>query len=292
MTSKDSTCIVCENQFKNKSKDKKFCSMPCYRIAQKRGDYIGTKGTKLKYNCAHCAKEVLGKSKSTNRKGGHSDNIFCDRACYNAFKSILKNKVLRNCMGCDNEISRAHGHAANAKYCSNDCKINHKKSKDRNCIYCGVWFSSLKWNSTIGRLVSDNFRKTCSEDCYISQIKTNQERKDKISRAFQGAKHPAWQGGKSFHSIGGFRGVNWKSIRLTIIERDKFKCVQCGMNREDHYAKYNCDFNVNHIKPFHQFGGKTELANKPSNLETLCKSCHTKTDAAYRKNNQIQMILF
>ena len=68
MTSKDSTCIVCENQFKNKSKDKKFCSMPCYRIAQKRGDYIGTKGTKLKYNCAHCAKEVLGKSKSTNRK--------------------------------------------------------------------------------------------------------------------------------------------------------------------------------------------------------------------------------
>ena len=204
---------------------------------------------------------------------------------------ILKNKVLRRCAGCDNEISRAHGHGTNAKYCSNDCKLNHKKSKDRHCISCGVWFSSLKWNNTIGRLVADNFRKTCSEECYINQIKTNQERKDKISQAFQGAKHPNWQGGSSFMSDRGFRGSNWQAIRYQIIERDGFKCVQCGIGREEHYKRYRCDFNVNHKKPFHQFGGKTELANKPSNLEALCKSCHTKADWQYRKSNQIQQIL-
>ena len=292
MTSKDSTCIVCENQFKNKSKDKKFCSMPCYRIAQKRGDYIGTKGTKLKYNCAHCAKEVLGKSKSTNRKGEHSDKIFCDRNCYDSFRSEIRNKIIGNCKNCGSELSRAKIKNNSSVYCSMTCRVVDKKPLTFTsiCKICSVEFCGLKLVQ--GRVRKDRTKTTCSRDCYIQDIKTNKERKEKIALAFRGSKHPAWQGGKSYHSIGGFRGVNWKSIRLTIIERDKFKCVQCGMNREDHYAKYNCDFNVNHIKPFHQFGGKTELANKPSNLETLCKSCHTKTDAAYRKNNQIQMILF
>lgn len=88
-----------------------------------------------------------------------------------------------------------------------------------------------------------------------------------------------------------FRGSNWQVIRQKIIKRDDFKCIQCGLTREQHYEKYGRDLSVNHIKPFHQFGGKNELANKPSNLETLCDSCHTKTDWQYRKSNSIQQIL-
>lgn len=292
MTDSNCTCKTCGSQFKPvKGKRNIYCGMPCYRVAQKRGDYIGSKGTTRKHQCAHCNADVLGKSKSSRRNGALSENIFCNRICYDAFKADLKNKVLRRCAGCDNEISRAHGHGTNAKYCSNDCKLNHKKSKDRHCISCGVWFSSLKWNNTIGRLVADNFRKTCSEECYINQIKTNQERKDKISQAFQGAKHPNWQGGSSYMEANKFRGSNWQVIRQKIIKRDDFKCIQCGLTREQHYEKYGRDLSVNHIKPFHQFGGKNELANKPSNLETLCDSCHTKADWQYRKSNSIQQIL-
>ena len=90
---------------------------------------------------------------------------------------------------------------------------------------------------------------------------------------------------------GRFRGSNWKMIRQRIIERDGFKCVRCNLTRDQQFKKYGRDFSVNHIRPFHQFGGRNELANKPSNLETLCDSCHTKTDWQYRKANPIQQIL-
>ena len=292
MTESNCTCKTCGSQFKPvKGKRNLFCSMDCYRSSQKRGDYRGVRGTKRIHKCAHCHSVVAGKSKNRKRNGEIADHIFCNRQCYDSFKAAIKNKVLRSCVGCGAAISRAHGHSRNAKYCSNECKLEHKKSKDRHCISCGVWFSSLKWNISAGRLVADNARKTCSEECYIEQIKTNKERKEKISQAFQGVNHPNWQGGSSYMRDRKFRGSNWQMIRQKIIERDGFKCVQCGISREEHHKKYHCDFNVNHKKPFHQFGGKTELANKSSNLETLCKSCHTKTDWQYRKANPIQQIL-
>lgn len=292
MTKAKCTCIVCNSQFNFKAeKSNKYCGMACYRIAQKRGDYLGFREAKRKYKCSHCGSEVAGKSKSTTRNGGVSENIFCNRDCYDAFRSAIKNKPKGECLNCSVVLTNENTNNPNPKYCSNACKLEHKKSKDRYCISCGVWFSSLKWNRSAGRLVADNARKTCSEECYIEQIKTNKERKEKISNAFAGASHPNWQGGSSYLSDRGFRGSNWQMIRQQIIERDGFKCVRCGIGRTKHYERYHCDFNVNHKKPFHQFGGKTKLANKPSNLETLCKSCHTKADWQYRKANPIQQIL-
>ena len=71
MTKVNCTCIGCKAQFKAAPyKTNKYCGMACYRAAQKRGDYIGSKGTKRKYKCAHCNTDVVGKSKSTNRNNG------------------------------------------------------------------------------------------------------------------------------------------------------------------------------------------------------------------------------
>jgi len=292
MTESKCTCKTCGSQFKlMKGKRNIYCGMPCYRVAQKRGDYIGSKGTTRKHKCTYCDADVLGKSKSGKRNGESSENIFCNRQCYDAFKAAIKNRSKGECLNCGTVLTNENTNNPNPKYCSNSCKLEHKKSKDRHCISCGVWFSSVKWNGSAGRLVADNARKTCSEECYIKNIKTNKERKDKISQAFQGAKHPNWQGGSSYMEANKFRGSNWQVIRQKIIKRDGFKCIQCGLTREQHYGKYGRDLSVNHIKPFHQFGGKNELANKSSNLETLCDSCHTKTDWQYRKANPIQQIL-
>lgn len=288
MSNEHSTCTICNSQFKtNKNKSNKFCNMTCYRVSQRRGDY--KRGSEINHTCTECNSSITGKSHSTRRNGEAADNIFCDRACYDLFRSKLKSETIGNCLNCEKKLSRSLGHSYYAKYCNHSCKLEHKKSKDRNCISCGVWFSALKiFKDRNKKLVADNSRKTCSTECYINNIKNNQDRKDKISTAFTGDKHPNWQGGTALMSRG-FRGYEWKNIRLEAIKRDKFRCVHCGMNRDDHYEKYNCDFNINHIKPFYQFGGNTELANKMSNLETLCKSCHTKADWKYRKENQIQL---
>lgn len=290
MTNTHSTCAVCNSQFKTeKHKTNKFCGISCYRESQKRGDYIGTRENAAKHACKECGARVFGKSMSTKRDGTQSTDIFCNRECYDKYRSKIKNDNFGECACCGKKLGFKRSHNYKTKYCDLLCKNEHKKSKDRHCISCGVWFSALKIFKDRGKkLVADNTRKTCSTECYINNIKNNQDRKDKISTAFTGKKHPNWQGGTALIRSG-FRGYEWKNIRQEAIKRDRFKCNHCGIGRDEHYEKYNCDFNVNHIKPFFQFGGKTELANKLSNLETLCKSCHTKADWKYRKENQIQL---
>lgn len=285
-----STCIICNSQFTiRKNKANKFCGISCYRIHQKSGNY--KKGSSRVYNCKECNSTVVGRSKTSKRNGTQSNNIFCNRDCYDLHRKKIKEDNFKNCTNCGKKLGFKEGHNYNAKYCDSNCRFEYKKSKDRNCISCGVWFSSLKWNSSIKRLVADNFRKTCSHDCYIKNIKTDISRKEKISAAFIGSKHPNWQGGSSYLNKRGFRGADWKIVREKAIVRDKERCCGCGMNREDHFKKYNCDLNVNHIKPFYQFGGMTRNANKLNNLETLCRSCHTKADWKYRRENSIQLNL-
>ena len=292
MTKANCTCIVCKAQFKAASyKSNKYCGVACYRVAQKRGDYIESKGAKRKHKCAHCDSDVLGKSKNRKRNGEAADHIFCNRQCYDAFRSESRNKPKGECLNCGVAITNKTTRNLNPKYCSNTCRLEHKKSKDRHCISCGVWFSSLKWNTSAGRLVADNTRKTCSKECYIASIKNNEDRREKISKAFSGSNHPNWQGGSSYLDNSGFRGANWKMIRIKVLKRDNYKCVSCGISSDDHIKKYGCELNINHIIPFHQFGGMTELANKLRNLESLCKSCHTKADWKYRKENPIQQVL-
>lgn len=65
--------------------------------------------------------------------------------------------------------------------------------------------------------------------------------------------------------------------REKIIKRDRYKCVNCGMSREQHKEKYVVDLTINHID------GKGRKSRKPnnsdSNLETLCLRCHGKKDS-------------
>lgn len=283
------TCIECGSQSKIKSrKSNKFCSISCYRVHQRNGNYA--RGSSRKHSCSECGSDIVGKSKKRNRDGSLSDKIFCDRHCYDSFRSKIRKIERCKCLNCNKSLTNENSNS-NQIYCSIECRNEHKKSKDRNCINCGVWFSSLKWNSSSKRLVADNFRKTCSKECYIANIKNDEDRRKKISKAFAGSKHPNWQGGSSYLDNSGFRGSNWKMIRRKVLKRDNYKCVSCGISSDDHIKKYGCELNINHIIPFHQFGGMTELANKLTNLESLCKSCHTKADWKYRKENKMQYIL-
>lgn len=73
------------------------------------------------------------------------------------------------------------------------------------------------------------------------------------------------------------RGSGWKRLAAKIRERDGHICQRCGRL----WVK-GAAFPVDHIIPWRAFTDK-EAANDPSNLATLCRSCHTqKTIVAER----------
>jgi 5-methylcytosine-specific restriction endonuclease McrA len=66
------------------------------------------------------------------------------------------------------------------------------------------------------------------------------------------------------HSAAVIRSPRWKVVRLAVKRRDNFCCVKCG--------KAGQQLEVDHIKPVRE---APELAFEMSNLQSLCKSCHS-----------------
>lgn len=64
--------------------------------------------------------------------------------------------------------------------------------------------------------------------------------------------------------------------REAVIQRDGEKCVNCGMTREEHKAKFGRDITVDHEDGN---GRYSETANNDiANLQTLCLPCHGRKD--------------
>ena len=70
-------------------------------------------------------------------------------------------------------------------------------------------------------------------------------------------------------------GPEWSDIRERVRARDQFKCQGCGISEKDRAH------DVHHKIPFRSFTSPIE-ANQPSNLVTLCTSCHRKAETAVR----------
>ena len=60
------------------------------------------------------------------------------------------------------------------------------------------------------------------------------------------------------------RGPRWKALRMQALERDDWKCVQCGARR-----RLECD----HIEPVRD---RPDLAYSLANLQILCGRCHAR----------------
>jgi endogenous inhibitor of DNA gyrase (YacG/DUF329 family) len=130
-----------------------------------------------------------------------------------------------------------------ARFCSQKCRgIGLTAKKNTNCLVCGKPIYIAEWQKKIGG------GKYCSRPC------------------------------KSKGQTCSFLGVSpahyystsvWKRLRLEILERDKYICLNCGVSPQDKSM-----LQVNHIT-FRELGG----SDNPENLETLCRSCHAKKDA-------------
>jgi hypothetical protein len=89
----------------------------------------------------------------------------------------------------------------------------------------------------------------------------SEEWKRKIGDKMRGDKCHLWKGGISFEPY----SVDWtRTLKRSIRERDKYTCQICEKEQEDRA------FDVHHI----DYNKKN---CNPTNLITLCKSCHSKT---------------
>lgn len=276
------TCVVCNKEFKPvKGKANKYCTVECYRAFQRSGNYRSRESKRV-FNCTQCGIEFRNRERSRKRNGEECENIFCSRSCYDKHQKKI---AAKECKHCKKEFTPL---SDKTLFCSMDCRVEHHKPKPKNCINCDSLFSAIKpRNDSSKWYVRSNDIKTCSKECLNEFYRTDKARKEKISKAFRKEKHPNWQGGSH---RGDKRGAGWNRIAEKCRELHNRTCKHCGMTEQESLDKNWGRLQVNHIVPFHQWQRK-EQANKQSNLEALCKSCHTKADWKWRKENHVQMSL-
>lgn len=279
-------CSICGKHFKGrKGKSNKYCSIACYRIAQRSGQYArGPMPTTARHSCKQCGAVVIG-SKSKKRNGERSDHAFCNRTCYDKYRREVVDSRIETCDHCGSEFNIAAG-SRRRKFCSESCWKSHRKATPKNCPNCNCLFTPVKAVAS-GKFISHNSGKTCSAYCHNQWIRNDPERKRKIGDAFRGANHPNWQGGKSLLNNVSNRGPNWKKQRAAALRRDKYQCVDCGITNDECVAKYGRGLDVDHVTPFHNFNSYKK-ANALSNLECRCTSCHRIEEA---KRSMVQMVL-
>lgn len=78
--------------------------------------------------------------------------------------------------------------------------------------------------------------------------------------------------------------------REAVIQRDREKCVKCGMTREEHKAMFGRDITVDHIDGRGRHSAKDDKNNSLDNLQTLCLPCHSSKDNKLRKLTDVQVI--
>ena len=67
-------------------------------------------------------------------------------------------------------------------------------------------------------------------------------------------------------------------LRLIVLRRDRFKCLDCGINGLENL---DIDFDIHHVIPTKDGG-----INHADNLITLCEKCHVKRHKGEKKSDK------
>lgn len=210
--------------------------------------------------CEQCGKVLFTKPWHKGRK-------FCSRSCYDQWRSESlsgKNswnwkgaKVEHICEICENPFWDYP--SSNRRFCSRACQGEWGRRRPKElhprwkgglvvleCPVCGISFEIEQCRA------NDEREHFCSMNCRSTWYSEN----------FSGPNSPQWVDGSSFEP---YPPEFNNALKLIVRKRDKFACVLCGQpeNGRAH--------DIHHID-----GDKTH--NDPSNLITMCHSCHIKTN--------------
>lgn len=253
---------------------------------------------KIEVKCKKCGKEFL------RYKCHIQKNNFCSRKCSDTFHTkenhFRYNSINKTCIICS-KIFSIRKSLSNAKYCSNECKIQGMRARtvlhEVVCTYCNKHFkiipSRFKGKSRFycTRSCADKsrsiqakernsilFAQLALQDKKVEIIRrknisigwenTSEEIKNRkrnsVSKQMSGKNHHNWLGGKSFEPYGlEFNNKLKEQIRT----RDKHICQEC------HHTENQLGYklHIHHI----DYNKKN---NHPSNLISLCRSCHCQTN--------------
>lgn len=81
---------------------------------------------------------------------------------------------------------------------------------------------------------------------------------------------PSWRGGVTLTPDKIRLTPRYKRFRKAVLQRDQYRCVECGVSKED-----GAKLEVDHIKSQAE---RPDLIFDFSNVRTLCVQCHMKTD--------------
>ncbi len=227
--------------------------------------------------CFSCNTEIKCK---TRRK-------FCSIECFNRIKV--------QCTNCDEIRYLTYSgfdnilRGVSSNRCLKCSKLNHQVDEETrrkiSKTKTGTKLSKThKKNIGLG-----NFGKKLSEETkrkmgqsrkgekhYLFGRHHTEKTKKKMSLAQSGQNSYLWIDGRSKFVPPGRYGSSylWKKIRKEVLERDNHVCQRCGITVEE----YGKSLDIHHIIPF-----LYSLDNSLENLTTLCKRCHTKTEAEVDK---------
>lgn len=198
--------------------------------------------------CPHCGIEFRQYNSLTRH---------CSRACASTAVAVPRRAArARTCPVCSESFVPFPSQPLR-KYCSQACYFLHVGKRPAiltaTCDQCG---STFKRTAGALKRVNHTF---CSSEC--------------SSGFFSGPANAAFRGGHAAH-----RGKGWAALARSIRERDGHRCRRCGKTATENGQALSVD----HITPWRTFTDEAE-ANQPSNLASLCRSCHSKkTNAAER----------
>ena len=107
-----------------------------------------------------------------------------------------------------------------------------------------------------------------------------QKRDHEYRLAEQKREREYWQRHDTLYAGGSRESPEWQQLRLQILRRDHYRCVQCGRSgrfpRRSRWQPFvptgpHVGLHVHHVKPLSRGG-----TNNWENLQTLCITCHEK----------------
>lgn len=184
---------------------------------------------------------------------------FCSKSCgVTAYHARQKEKRLRACRACGQAftpypsvIRLGFGH-----YCSRTCRLTYEAQRPDLltvvCAHCGSSFRRTR--AAVVRTHQVYCSTRCLGDAMRQPILAPHEHLN--------------------------RGAAWQRLAATIRDRDGHICRLCGKTE----AEAGERLSVDHIIPWRE---APELAADPTNLVSLCRSCHArKTSRAERRWRQ------
>lgn len=166
---------------------------------------------------------------------------FCSIAC----RSPIGNATL-TCVECGVQFVRKQ-YKADQRHCSMKCRDVGRTIKTQ-CLHCNKPIQRAK------SLTKRRNRFFCSKVCAVAHLR--------------GANNDRWRGGSKK-----YYGPDWKPARKAALVRANYTCQRCGLKKNGLKWKLH----VHHKIPVRYFSNPND-AHFPSNLVTLCSSCHSKAE--------------